>query len=276
LLLADAYTKNGDYEKAIEIYSELLTLESASQNMRDIMFLLGKTYFKAGFLGRSRDVFLEILKKNPRTPQALHYLLLVYEYMREYNAALEVLEPLNALDEDVAKERLYLQLLALLHAEDIDQEMKKNEIVFLYREHQTLERMVFEYLFRVDASLAWREFPLEKAPEIADILWHLEKKDVDLDIISRSEFLVELYTAKGYLHDVKSSEIFELDLLIRLNKTGGGATLSFEYLCANCKVLYPFGFNRCSSCHEIGSAVLEYDIVPDKKEQNSEARYSFL
>ena len=275
LLLADAYTKNGDYEKAIDIYSELLRLEDAKENMRDIMFLLGKTYFKAGFLGRSRDVFLEILKKNPRTPQALHYLLLVYEYMRDYNAALEVLEPLDELGEDVAKETLYLKLLTLLNAPDIDEEIRKQEVVFLYREHRQLERMVFEYLFRVDPALGWEELDLEKAPLIADILWRLEQKDINLDIIAKSDFLQELYTARGYVEMARGSAYFELDVLIKLPKEVP-ATLGFEYLCENCKVVFPFGFHRCSSCHEIGTATLEYGILKDYQKGTGETGNSFL
>lgn len=275
LLLADAYTKNGDYEKAIDIYSELLRLEETKENARDIMFLLGKTYFKAGFLGRSRDVFLEILKKNPRTPQALHYLLLVYEYMRDYNAALEVLEPLDELGEDVSKEALYLKLLALLQAPDIDDEIRKQEVVFLYKEHKQLERMVFEYLFRVDPALAWKNLDVEKAPHIADILWQLDKKDLNFDIIAKSKFLQELYTAKGYVDMVQSSKQFELDILIKLPRDAA-ATIGFEYLCEHCKVVFPFGFHRCSSCHRIDTAVLEYNLVRDYQKEMGEARDSFL
>lgn len=61
LLLANAYTKNGNYEKSIEIYSELLKVGDKA-NYRDTMFLLGKSYFKAGFLEIKTDL-LEILKK---------------------------------------------------------------------------------------------------------------------------------------------------------------------------------------------------------------------
>ena len=275
LLLADAYTKNGDYEKAIDIYSEVLRLADVQENVRDIMFLLGKTYFKAGFLGRSRDVFLEILKKNPRTPQALHYLLLVYEYMRDYNAALEVLEPLDELGEDVSKETLYLKLLALLQAPDIDENIRKIEVVSLYREHKRLERMVFEYLFRVDPSLAWKHLDPQKAPLLADILWQLKEKEINFDIISKSEFLQELYTAKGYLQEAKGSRQFELDVLIKLPQDAA-VTIGFEYLCENCKVVFPFGFHRCSGCHRIDTARLEYNLVRDYQKELSEAGDSFL
>ena len=275
LLLADAYTKNGDYEKAIDIYSELLRLQDAKENARDIMFLLGKTYFKAGFLGRSRDVFLEILRKNPRTPQALHYLLLVYEYMRDYNAALEVLEPLDQLGENVAKEALYLKVLALLQAHDIDDEIRKRELVFLYKEHKKLERMIFEYLFRVDPALAWKHLDIQKAENLADILWQLEKNEVNLDIISKSGFLQELYTAKGYIDTATGSKQFELDVLIKLPKDAA-ATIGFEYLCEHCKVVFPFGFHRCSSCHRIDTAALEYNLVRDLQKEMGEASDSFL
>jgi len=275
LLLADAYVKNGDYEKAIDIYSELLRINGDMQNIREVMFLLGKTYFKAGFLGRSRDVFLEILRKNPRTPQALHYLLLVYEYMRDYNAALDVLEPLDELGEDVAKEELYLRILALLNAPNIDEEMRKNEIVYLYREHKELERIVFSYLFRIDPKLAWKELELTKAPLLADILWQLERSDLNLDIILQSPFLQELYSAKGYISSAKNSSQFELELLIHLPKEVG-ATLSFEYLCRECKMVFPFGFNRCSNCHKIDTVILEYSITKDAYGGLDEAGNSFL
>ena len=123
LLLAQSYAKNGDYEKSIEIYNELLKISKKS-NHRDTLFLLGRTYFKAGFLERAKQIFLEILKNNPRTPQALHYLLLVYEHMRDYNSALEVLEPLDELKEDILIDSTYLKSLALLNDTTISTDIK--------------------------------------------------------------------------------------------------------------------------------------------------------
>jgi lipopolysaccharide biosynthesis regulator YciM len=108
LLLAQSYFKNGEYEKSIEIYLELLKSKD-NTNYRDILFLLGKTYFKAGFLERAKQIFLEILKNNPRTPQALNGLLLVYEYMRDYSSAFEVLESLNELNKNISVDDVYLK-----------------------------------------------------------------------------------------------------------------------------------------------------------------------
>jgi pentatricopeptide repeat protein len=275
LMLASSYVKNGDFEKAIAIYSELLRSDYEAQNTKEIMFLLGKTYFKAGFLGRSRDVFLEILRNYPRTPQALHYLLLVYEHMRDYQAALEVLEPLDILEEDISKESFYLRILSLINAQDIDTELKKQEIVFLYQEHKALERMVFEYLFRVDTPLAWKHIPLECVEKLADILWQLPKEAVDFDIISKNKFLTQLYSAKGYLDTKVRSDLFELDVLIHLDPEVK-ADINFEYICTKCKVVFPFGFHRCSSCHSIDTVELEYNLIKGFDKGFYEARDSFL
>ncbi|NPA65514.1 MAG: hypothetical protein GXO11_01395 [Epsilonproteobacteria bacterium] len=271
LLLADTYTKNGDYEKAVEIYKELLLYNKNSENTKEIMFLLGKTYFKAGFLGRSRDVFLEILRKNPRTPQALHYLLLVYEYMKDYKAAQEVLEPLDQLNEDISKEALYLQILSLIDSKkDVTQ-----KILELYQKHQMLERIIFEYLFKNYHTLAWKHLPLEKTFKIADLLWQLPKEKVDFNIVANSTFLKELYSAKGYIQEVTSSSVFELDILIKLEGKAN-ATIGFEYICNECKVTYPFNFHRCSSCHAIDSAELEYSLIRDYSKEQHETSHSFL
>ena len=72
------------------------------------MYLLGKTYFKAGFLERAKKLFLIILKESPRSPDVLKYLLLIYEQLKLYSKALEVIEPLEELKVEVtAQKKLY-------------------------------------------------------------------------------------------------------------------------------------------------------------------------
>ena len=260
LLLAHSYSKSGDYEKSIEIYNELLKIQG--ENQRETLFLLGKTYFKAGFLERSKQIFLTILRTHPRTPQALHYLLLVYEYMRDFKSALDVLDPLDALNKDIALDSIYLKTLALLNESDLTNQEKAEQLAREFAEHHQLAHMIFEYLFRVDIDLAWRTFDSSKSEYLSDILWNLDLKDLNLDIISQNGYLRELYSAKGYVDLAEGSSIFELDLLIKL-KGKASATLSFEYICSNCKVVYPFVFNRCSSCHAIDTAEIEWSLTRD-------------
>jgi len=274
LLLAQSYVKNGDYEKSIEIYNELLSIGDSS-NYRETMFLLGRTYFKAGFLERAKQIFLEILKTNPRTPQALHYLLLVYEYMRDYSAALEVLEPLDELDKDVQKDSVYLKSLALLNDTKLTQDEKAQQLLKIYHHSHQLTYLVFEFLFRVNPKLAWKNFDSSKSDLLTDILWSIEKKDLDLDIILQNGYLRELYTAKGVINEASESSVFEFDVLINL-RSNKNVTLSFEYICDGCKQVFPFPFNRCSHCHVIDTVRVEFMLSKDYHRDFSEENNSFV
>lgn len=272
-LLANAYAKSGNYEKSIEIYSELLKVGDKA-NYRDTMFLLGKTYFKAGFLERSRQVFLEILKNNPRTPQALSYLLLVYERVRDYKTAMEVLEPLEELGRDTTVERAYLEALLVLNSAKFTVEEKAYELLQIHKSSHALTHLVFEYLFRVNPKAAWENFDASKAEELIDVLWNVDKNDLNLEVIMQNGYLRELYSAKGYIEVANRSSVFELDILINLDAKVN-ATLGFEYICNSCKVVFPFAFHRCSSCHAIDTSRAEIALVKDYHKDFSEENNSF-
>ena len=274
LLLAASYSKSGNYEKAIEIYHEILRVPNSS-NKKETMFLLGKVYFKAGFLERSKAVFLEILKSSPRTPQALHYLLLVYEYMRDYKSALEVLEPLEQLDKDVLNDEAYLKSLALLNNATMGHEEKAEELLKIYRETHKLTYLIFEYLFRTNPKLAWENFDGSKSERVTDLLWNLNSKDLDLAIIAKNSYLRELYSARGDVDLVKSSSVFEFDVLINIKNTKVNATLNFEYVCDECKHIFPFAFNRCTGCHSIDTARVEWHLSKNYYKDFSEENNSF-
>jgi len=259
LILANSYFKNGEYEKSIEIYHELLALKKTS-NQKETLFLLGQTYFKAGFLERAKEVLLEILKKNPRTPQALTSLLLIYENMKRYDLALDVLEPLIELDQDVSIERIYINFLLIFDDYKISTDEKVKKILGLYKEDSYLTYMVFQYLFRIDAKLAWLNLDIQKADLIVDILWQLDKKDLDLDIISTSNYLKELYSARGDVALATKSSIFELDVLINLDKKVN-ATLGFEYVCSKCNWSSPFAFHRCTKCNSIDTLKIDINLI---------------
>ena len=270
LLLADLYSQNGEYEKSIEIYYELLSHINEDVSKKDILFLLGKTYFKAGFLQRSQNVFLEILKANPRTPQALHYLLLIYEHLKDYKSALGVLEPLDELGEDVKSDKIYLEVILLLNDYTMDESEKTQKLLSLYKEHRRLTYLIFEYLFRKNPKLAWQNLDQSQCSRVSDLLWNLSEDKIDFDIISQNVYLRELFSAKGYVALEEKSSTFEFDLLINLKKSDyKGATLTFEYICKQCKQIYPFSFHRCPSCHAIDSVLSEPIISKEYSEKNN-------
>jgi len=273
ILLASLYAKNGDFEKSIEIYNELLKIKDDT-NKKEILFLLGSTYFKAGFLERAKQIFLNILKNNPRTPEALRYLLLVYEYMRDFDSAFEVLEPLDELEHDIELDAHYLRAMKLLSDNNIDVDIKAKQLLDIYKQDGDLTYMVFEYLFRVNPTFAWKNFDGSKGLLLIDILWSVDSTKLDLDIISKNSLLKELYTARGDIKEVTKSSIFELDVLINLEKKSN-ATLSFEYICDNCKQVFPFAFHRCSSCHAIDTVGVEISLAKSYEGVNHEENNSF-
>ena len=148
LLLAHFYIKESNYEKGIEIYLQLLKAGNKS-NHRETLFLLGKAYYKAGFLERSKGIFLEILKTNPRTPQALNYLLLVCEQMKKYGDALEILDSLEELQKEVRVERAYINALMLINNPTIQNETKAQKLLEIYKNADELMYMIFDLHYRM-------------------------------------------------------------------------------------------------------------------------------
>jgi len=258
LLMAHAYYQNGDYEKCIMIYRTLLERDNDPARQREAMFLLGRTYYKAGFLERSETIFLEILRQFPRTPQALRYLIMVYEHLHQYDKALDVLGPLSELGESLTLDKIYLECLSLIRSPNIGTDEKVQKLLALYREHHVLDYLIFEYLFRHHTETAWAHLDLTRAERISDILWQLPSNVCDLDIITRNGYLRELFSASGVVNLAEGSTIFELDVLIKLrHHEKSVATLQFEYLCGECKQIYPFVFHRCPHCNALDSVVIE-------------------
>ena len=194
--------------------------------------------------------------------------------MKDYKSALDVLEPLDELGEDISLDREYLQALSILNDNKLSNEIKCDKLLAIYKENHNLIYMIFEYLFRVNQKLAWENLDHSKSEVLVQVLWNLNPKELNLDIISQSGYLRELYSARGDLNLAKSSSTFELDVLIKLDKKAN-ATLSFEYVCSSCKGTYPFAFNRCSACHAIDSATIDIALTKDYIREFGEESNSF-
>jgi len=270
LIMAQTYYQNGNYEKCIEIYLILLDMQKNSSEKKETLYLLGKTYFKAGFLERSQEIFLQILKQFPRTPKALRYLLIIYEKMHQFDKALEVLEPLEELGIDNTKDRVYLQCVSIIRSAQYGVDEKAQLLLELYQEHHLLSYLIFEYLFRFTPDMAWKNLDLGEAERIVDILWNAREAESNLGIIASNSYLRELFSAKGLELLAQESTVFEFDVLIKLNRADeSGATLQFDYLCGDCKQIYPFSFHRCPNCHSIDSVVTEVLLTKDHFEANN-------
>jgi lipopolysaccharide assembly protein B len=270
LMLAQCFEHQGNTEKSVEIYHALLSINRDKIFQKEALLLLGKTYFKAGFLERSRLTFMQILQNNPRTPSALHTLILIYEQLQQYDKALEVMESLLEIAPDALNEKLYLECRALLGAQTLGIDEKATRLLEMYHEHRQLGYIVFEYLFTYRPLLAWENFDQSLAYRLSDILWRLDEEKLDLDIIASNGYLRELFSAKGNVSLAHNSSVFELDTLITLRQCGGSkASLQFEYVCNECKQLSIFAFHRCRHCHAIDSLSPVMSLTKERFEDNN-------
>jgi len=268
VLLADAYGKSGDYEKSINIYLVALKRVKDKDKKEYILSSLGKTYFKAGFLRRGADIFLESLRLHPRHEESLKYLTVVYERLKEYDKAKEVLDALEELGAVVKKQKLYIECLQVSEDSKISSAKKQEKLRELSKKEKFLQRKYFEFMQqnRLDITKELDSFDLKN---FTDLLWFSDEKWLDLSNISKP-IAKQIAMAKGLVDFEELDEgIFAFTVLGALKKEGSvKADLSFHYMCSECKNVYPLYFYRCPNCLSIGTAKIQSDIVKVNDEKN--------
>jgi tetratricopeptide (TPR) repeat protein len=270
ILMALTYEKSGEYEKAIEIYLSILKNVVGPQKRKDILTLLGKTYYKAGFLQKSREILLTSLRLYPKNEEALTYLSVIYETLREYDKAIEVLDTLEEFGSDVKQKKLYFKTLSIIHDKDLDSKTKLEKLKNLGLKNRIVQRKIFEFV--KSSSLEFDKEMLESFnfKNILDLLWVTEYEKFDPDFVDSNKLLSEVYTAKGDIYKAYESKNFELNILIKLQKQrDNSADLSFSYICDNCKNVFPLYFYRCPKCQQIDTTDIETNLIKKAYEEGS-------
>ena len=248
IFIAKSLESSGDYNESIKIYLTLLEKAKTKSEQLPLFQGLGGAYFKAGFLQRSKDIFLKALYIFQRDTISLNYLCIINEHLRDYKSAMEVLEPLEELNVQTKNLRGYLELSNLINTK------KKNisdKIIELVKENIFLSRQALTYLIRNDLSKVWEHIEVFDFEDSIDLFWYLDKKDVDLDKIKTNKYLIEVFQARRFIDDFENS-IFEFDVVSKLNRQNGEyADISFEYVCNECKNIAPIYNNRCHNCHAL-------------------------
>jgi len=262
-LLARAFENSGEYHKSINIYLYLIKHTKEATGELELMERLGNTYLHAGFLERSRSIYLEILRRNPRNIEVLYDIGIVYEMMHEYGKAKEVLIPLKILGEKTDSLEAFFDFAALIESKNISMDIKVIEIKAMLKKEPKMYRQIVSALLKLNLASAWEVIDPSRTKELIDILWFLSNSQLDLVIISSNDTLGTLYYAKGYLQTEKmKSGIFSLDMLAMARKGGlEGGDLLFSYLCQKCKQSFPVSFTRCPSCTAINSVKVEEKVA---------------
>lgn len=270
LLIASSFLKKGEYNKAISVYLSLLEHVGDRVKKEELLELLGATYYKGGFMQRSRDIFLKILKFSPRNGFALKYLLLIYEKLQEFKKAQEVLISLNEIDIDTTKDKVYIDSLNILNDSLLSYDKKTIILFEIFNKNKIIERLFVQFLLLYNKEFFWKNYQLFKMNDIVDLLWYLNFDDIDFDAVTKDKYLSEVYNAKGYINTIEHSEDFDLDILILLNKHEHkvNADLDFEFICDSCKRSHPIYDTRCPHCHNILTFNIKHTITKGLSETN--------
>ncbi|WP_086235127.1 tetratricopeptide repeat protein [Campylobacter devanensis] len=255
--LAGIFARSGEFNKAIAIY--LIALQKAiTKSQKELIFLnLGKAYLKAGFMQRSIEVFLEAIKISPKNIDALSHLGLGFEKLRLHDKSLEVLDALQEQGVDVAQEIAYTKALKLKNSQ-MEFEQKVAKMAKFANDFKLVSRMILE-LFIIngkDVNL------INIKPDLAHCLDILYLNDGVLD----GDEYKELYGAKG-LNNAQITD-FNLNLLKVARDNNLNATLSFNYICKECKGSYPLFFYRCNHCARLGSCAIIPNVIKDSDENS--------
>ena len=272
VLMAIAYESVGEYDKSIDIYSTLLkNLSRDSKEKVEVLTLLGKSYYKAGFLYKSRDIFVTSLKLQPKNLEALTYLVSIYENLREYDNAIEILNIIESMNGSMSEKKLYFKVLSILHNEHLNNQTKISETIKLGIDKKIVQRKLFEFVVtNNDKSL---KIPLDVLHKFdyENIIDLIDRKELfSEELIKQNPILAQIFTIKGLGDYAKSSDNFEINTLLKLKLAGdNSADLSFSYTCCNCKNSFPLYFYRCPVCKNINTASINTILVRNNYEKNS-------
>lgn len=253
LLLASSFLHKGDYNKAISVYLTLLEHVNDRVKKEELLELLGTTYFKGGFLQRAKEIFLRILKFSARNKNALLYLLLIHEKLKDYKKAKEVTYSLEELNKDMNRDKIYLDSLIILNDSVLSFERRTELLYEIYQKNNLIERIFVTFLIQFNKKFFWEHIKEFDCSKFMDLMWYLNFDDIDFEKVIENDYLTEIYNAKGYLNTLKHSKDFDLDILIFINQHEHNinATLNFEFICTSCKKSHPMFDTRCPHCHSI-------------------------
>jgi tetratricopeptide (TPR) repeat protein len=263
LLLASTFLHKGNYSKAISVYLSLLEVVTENIKKEELLEHLGLAYFKGGFLQRSKDIYLKILKFSPRNTVALRSLLIIYQKLNQYNKASEILVVLDELNHDVKMEQVYIKSLKVLNDPIISYEKRADILIDIFKQNNSIQRLLIEFLVKYNKPLLWKNIDKFDILNILDLLWYLDFNDIDFEVVNNHKILQDLYTAKGYIDISNGSEIFELLVLISIKKSkiDVDIDLNFEFLCSKCKKTHPIYESRCPHCNSILTFIVEPKIA---------------
>ncbi len=277
MLLSSTLNHQGDITKTINIYISLLKIVKNSSHKEQVLENLGRVYLQAGMLQRAKDIFEKVIKFSPTNIKALNSLLIIYEKLNLYKETKEIIDVLNELNIDTTQESFYIDAVMTIHDPLQTTKEKSTTLTKLLKQNKNIQRLVASYLIQNDIKLFWRYIDMFEPAHIVDMLWFMTLEQIDQNSIKDIKFLIELYTAKGYIKKATKSDDFHLDIIIRVRENGSNRVdLAFKYICSYCKKSSPLYQDRCQFCHHILTIKPTFAITNKTKEEKHKEIGSFI
>jgi len=254
-LLAKAYEKEGDFEKSLKIYLWISKNLKSTEILRHIATL----YYKAGFLEKAKKTAYQILSAKPRDVETLKLLILIDEKLDNLNDIVNVLEIFEELEISLSEEKAYA-LFKLSQKKECNIEFCKGikTVEDVYKKYPFIKREYLREMFKTQPLKAYKEINDNEIYEYIDLFWH--RKDIPYE-----EKFMNILAAKHMVKCTKKAP-FEIEVLKQLKERF--ADLEFEYVCQNCKKIFPLYSSRCPNCHQLFKQKVLFNIV-EKKELKS-------
>jgi tetratricopeptide (TPR) repeat protein len=235
-LLAKAYSKEGEYEKALKIYLWINKNIKSTEILKEIANL----YFKAGFLEKAKNIAYQVLKIRPRDKEMLKILLVIDEKLGNFKEMIDIIEIFEELGVDLQKEKANALIKYIQNGKNCELEFCEgiNTIEDVYKKYPFIKREYLEFLFKTSPK---------KAYELIDENYH---KYIDL-FFYRDDIPEKIKDDKWKIYNNTPFEIKALNYL-----PSNLAILEFEYICSNCKKVFPLYSSRCPHCNELFSEEL--------------------
>lgn len=284
-VLAEIFTKNGDFSKAINVYLIALKNVKSRKQKEQILTRLGMTYFKAGFLARADETLLRALELSPRNEKALAILSVIYEQLRAFKKELEVLDALRELGSDVKDAQIYAKIKIIWLNNSLNKSEKIAQILPFCTIFQPAKRIVLEIYLNdyLDENLDELLLNLPDIRDFIDLLWYhadffakLNLEQINKQILEQIRAVLSAKFAENSDEEVQisnqqsqifKSDFFEINALNSMKNSGfNSADLSFKYVCKHCKNIFPSYFYRCPVCYELKSCLISPQIMEKEDE----------
>jgi tetratricopeptide repeat domain protein len=284
-VLAEIFTKNGDFSKAINVYLIALKNVKSRKQKEQILTRLGMTYFKAGFLARADETLLRALELSPRNEKALAILSVIYEQLRAFKKELEVLDALRELGSDVKDAEIYAKIKIIWLNNSLNKSEKIAQILPFCTIFQPAKRIVLEIYLNdyLDENLDELLLNLPDIRDFIDLLWYhadffakLNLEQINKQILEQIRAVLSAKFVENSDEEVQisnqqsqifKSDFFEINALNSMKNSGfNSADLSFKYVCKHCKNVFPSYFYRCPVCYELKSCLISPQIMEKEDE----------